>query len=227
MQIGAFSQRLGLEPRFRDGLRVTDGELADVVLMVLAGSVNRTLVRAFEDGGQHACGLTGADGGFFDAEELEPGSGLGFVGRIAAVRPQLVEQLLSAGFLPVIASVAPRPGNASEPFFNINADMAAATLAQALDADALLFLTDVAGVMNGEGEVLPELDHEQCARLAQAGELRGGMQPKIEAALSVATDLRVKIASGRGPQCVLNALLDGAGTNVTKIPMTQGSAGNG
>jgi acetylglutamate kinase len=215
-QIRRLGQALALPERYHDGLRVTDAAMAEVVLMVLGGAVNRTLVAALQRAGVDAVGISGADGGTFTARRLErPGVDLGFVGAVAAVRPGLVQALLAAGQLPVIATVAPGPEGDREPFYNLNADHAAGPLCRAFAGDALLFLTDVPGVLDSGRAVLPRLSPADCEQLVRSGIARGGMLPKLEAALLALREnprALVKIAPATGDDAVLQALQPGVGT---------------
>ncbi len=221
-QIARLCERLQLAETRIEGLRVTDEPTAEAVLMTLGGSVNRKLVAALQHAGLTAVGLTGADGNLFDAEPLEipSGAALGFVGRVAQVDASLPQALLQGGHVPVIATVAPRRGKPEEPFYNINADHAVAPLARALEADAVLFLTDVPAVRDGQGEPLEELDADRVAELKREGTLAGGMLPKTEAALAAAHALPeglVKIAAAHAPDCVRLALHDGVGTRFSSF----------
>jgi acetylglutamate kinase len=227
-QIRALGKALGLAERYHDGLRVTDAKTAEVVLMVLAGSVNRTLVAALQRAGLSAVGICGADGGTFTARPLvKPGVDLGFVGAVDAVRPRLVLELLAAGHVPVLATVAPgavSPGigaDGSEPFFNLNADLAAGPLCRAFGCDALLFLTDVPGVLDGRKQRLASLTPAQSAQLVSTGVATGGMLPKLDAALLARREnprALVKIAPADAPDAVLAALGAGTGTAFTDDP---------
>ena len=216
--IRALSARLGLEARYAQGLRVTDAETAEVVLWVLAGEVNRKLVASLCAQGVSAVGLSGADGGFFDARPLErEGAQLGYVGEIAQVRPRLALELWAGGHSPVIASVAPRRGApATEPFFNVNADHAVAPLAEALEVEAVLFLTDVPGVLRS-GQLLPELTPQLGREMIREGLVAGGMVPKLDAAFAAARACPaalVKIASAGLPDALLEALREESGTRI-------------
>jgi len=221
-QIRSLTGRLGIPDRYVDGLRVTDAATAEAVLCVLGGSVNRTLVAALGDAGLSAVGITGADGASFDARKLERGdTDLGYVGAVQHVRPALVDTLLGAGHVPVIATVAPlapdaeaSTAGAREHLYNINADHAAGPLAHALGADALLLLTDVPGVLEDE-KLLPLIDPHLASELRERGVLQGGMLPKVEAALgcaAAAPEAQVKIAPGSGPDALRAALLPETGT---------------
>jgi acetylglutamate kinase len=215
-QIKKVGASLGLQDRYHQGLRITDDATAEVVLMVLGGAVNRSLVAALQEAGVPSVGLTGADGGTFAAKKLrlDDGFELGHVGAVAAVRPALVETLLAAGYVPVIASVAPGPSSHA-PFFNVNADHAVAPLAKAFRCEAVLFLTDVPGVLDAKGQLLPQLTPEGCDELMDNGVAKGGMLPKLESALLAANvnpKALVKIATASGADSVLAALRAGTGT---------------
>lgn len=238
-QIRTVGKALGQKHRYHEGLRITDRETADTVLMVLGGLVNRNLVQSLSQSDVAAVGITGADGGTFSAKPLlRPGVDLGYVGSVDRVDGKLVESLLKGGFVPVIATVA--PGNhqdnepdSDQPFFNINADHAAGPLCDAFDCDALLFLTDVDGVLDAQGRLMPLLTDHDCARLISTGIASGGMQPKIESAQRAAHEnphAIVKIAPARGDDCVLAALRDGSGSRffaLAKPDTNQGALQHG
>ena len=218
-QIRERVRALGLVERYHEGLRVTDAATADVVLEVLAGAVNKALVRTLNDAGVAAVGLCGADGASFVARRLErAGVELGYVGEVDAVDPRLIEALLAARYVPVLATVAPLANGASAPsehFYNINADMAAGALGRACKADAIVFLTDVPGVLDGDKQKLALLTSEACAELQRAGVIHGGMLPKVEAALAALRSCPrslVKIAPAAGTDSVLRALRGEIGT---------------
>jgi acetylglutamate kinase len=218
-QIRALVRAIGLDERYHAGLRVTDAQTADAVLMVLAGLVNKELVHALQQAGVTACGISGADGASFHARKMHAADvELGYVGEIARVDGRLVEALIGQGYVPVVATAAPladgEPGLADH-FYNINADLAAGPLARALDCDALLFLTDVEGVLDGDRERIDVLTPERCAKLRAGGVVTGGMIPKTEAALAALSanpDALVKIAPAKGEDCVLRALERSVGT---------------
>jgi acetylglutamate kinase len=212
-QIRSLVRALGLPERYHEGLRVTDAATADVVLMVLAGLVNKELVRALGDAGLRAVGLSGVDGGSFAARRTElPGVDLGYVGSVAEANPALCATLLEAGYLPVVATAAPLSRSASGPrdhFYNINADLAAGPIAAALGADALLFLTDVPAVLDAEKRRLANLTRARAEKLRAEGVIAGGMIPKVEAALAALAALpggTVKIASAGGADAIRAAL---------------------
>ena len=219
-QIRALSKRLGIPDSYHDGLRVTDAATAQVATQVLAGEVNKSLVDSLNRGGVPAVGLCGADGGLFHAARHAPdGVDLGYVGQVHAVDGRLVAALHDAGFVPVIATMAPlAPGlpGPDEHLYNVNADHAAGPLAAALGCDALLFLTDVPGVLDAERRLLPSLTAADCAALRAAGTLHGGMIPKVECCVrSIAQGVQAAhIIDGRQPHSLLQEILtdEGVGT---------------
>lgn len=219
-QIRTLCKRLGLVERYVDGLRVTDAETADVVLMTLAGLVNRQVVDALQRGGVRAAGLCGADGHTFTARRYRhAGEDLGYVGQVHRVDGALVEAMLAAGYVPVLATAAPLAASEDAPadhFYNVNADQAAGPLAAALHADALLFLSDVPGVLDGDRRRLEQLTPTHTAALRQSGVIAGGMIPKVDAALAALTAAApgtlVKIASASGDDAILVALSHTHGT---------------
>lgn len=228
-QIRELSRRLDLAERYHDGLRVTDAATADVVTMVLAGLVNKELVRALSRAGLRAAGLCGADGDAFAVERTTAPVDLGYVGSVVRVERELVETLLAGGFVPVVATVAPlAPGREGpdDKLYNVNADMAAGPLAGALEADALLFLTDVEGVRDGDGRVLARLTPGRAAALRAEGAITGGMIPKVEVALAALRSLPrglVAVAPAAGPDALLAALA-GRGTRFAADPVPLGAA---
>ena len=213
-QVSRLTEALGLVPRRVRGLRVTDDGTARAVLQVLGGEVNAGLVAALEAAGVRAVGLTGADGGLFRAGVVDPA--LGHVGAVDAVDPEVLEALGAAGYVPVVATVTPRPGD-TEVFLNVNADMAVAPIAAAWGASAVLFLSDVPHVRHGEARI-PSLDGADAASLEAEGVIAGGMIPKVEAAVAAAEALpgaTVKIAAGDVADPVAAALSPEHGTLVT------------
>jgi acetylglutamate kinase len=171
--------RLGKSSEFVNGLRVTDAETRDVALMVLAGVVNKKLVAAIQAAGMPAIGFCGGDGMSFRARRKKVGNGeLGFVGEICFVDPCWIDAIWQQGGIPVIASLA--LGSDGE-YYNVNADEMAAACAAACHADALIFLTDVPGVKDAGGAVIPWLSTKQAADLAANSTISGGMLPKLQA----------------------------------------------
>jgi acetylglutamate kinase len=212
-EITAMSERLGLEARFRDGLRVTDAATMDVVKMVLTGKVNPELVAGINRLGGQAVGLSGEDGPSIIAEELDPN--LGLVGRVVQINPEPIVAMLERSYIPVIASVGlGYDGNA----YNINADTAAAEVAVALGAAKLILMTDVPGVLDGDKRVLSELSRSAAERLIANGQVTGGMIPKLQACLrSLERVPSAHIIDGRTPHSLLLELFTeaGIGTMVT------------
>jgi acetylglutamate kinase len=220
-QISSMLDRLGIESQFRGGLRVTTPEAMDVVRMVLVGQVQRELVGLINDHGPLAVGLSGEDAGLFtakptntivDGEEVD----LGLVGEVASVRPEAVNDLVAAGRIPVISSVAP---DAAGQVHNVNADTAAAALAIALGAEKLLVLTDVEGLYRDwpdSDDVIQEISPESLAELMPT--LASGMVPKMEACLQAVTGgvAKATVVDGREPHAVLLELFtdEGIGTQV-------------
>jgi len=177
--VSTWSRRLGLPVEKRDGLRVTTPEIAEVVEMVLGGPINRLLVTALRDAGLDAIGLSGVDGGLLTARAIGGGE-LGHVGEIASVRGSLLQSLLLAGLTPVIAPVAPSVTPPIRPL-NVNADQAASAIAAALDAQELLFVSDVPGVTI-DGVTQPTLAAAEIESIIEAGVATGGMAAKLRAA---------------------------------------------
>ena len=212
-EITAMSQRLGLEARFRNGLRVTDAATMDVVKMVLTGKVNPELVAGINRLGGQAVGMSGEDGPSIIAEKLDPE--LGLVGRVVQINPEPITAMIERSYIPVIASVGlGYDGNA----YNINADTVAAEVAIALRAAKLILMTDVPGVLDGDQRVLSELKRSAAERLIAAGQVSGGMIPKLEACLRSLDGVpSAHIIDGRTPHSLLLELFTeaGIGTMVT------------
>lgn len=162
---------------FRGGLRVTPPEILDAVLRVLAGSVNRQLVAELQRTGLRAVGLTGIDAGTVVASQMDPD--LGLVGKVEYVDPTLLERLVEDCYLPAVACIAGGEGGA---IYNVNADQMACACASALGVDRLVFLTDVGGVLDEEGDLVPSLDMEGAESLIESRVAVGGMEAKLRAA---------------------------------------------
>ena len=187
-QIGAMLTKMGIESKFEGGLRVTDEKTVEIVEMVLAGSINKEIVAMINAEGEWAIGLCGKDGNMVFAEKahktvVDPGSNiervldLGFVGELVEVDRTLIDLLAQSEMIPVIAPVAPgRDGHT----YNINADTFAGAIAGALAATRLLFLTDVPGVLDRNGELIKELTVAEARALIGDGTISGGMIPKVE-----------------------------------------------
>jgi acetylglutamate kinase len=222
-QIGQMLDRLGIESRFVDGLRVTDRATMEVVEMVLAGTINKGLVAAINAEGGCAIGLTGKDGGLIAArklarERLATGAGgeidFGFVGEPEQVNAAVLETFKKSDFIPVVAPIG--VGVMGETY-NINADTVAGAVAAAVKATRLLLLTDVAGVLDAEKRVISEIGAREARRLVARGVISGGMIPKVETCLA-AVEGGVEAAvilDGRVPHAILLELFtdtSGAGT---------------
>ncbi len=217
-EISAALKKQGKESRFVDGLRYTDAETMEVVQQVLCGKVNKDLAAMLNRQGGRAVGLCGMDDGLFKAVKLDERYGL--VGEIAEVNPSPVEDCLSHGRIPVVATVA--QGMDGETAYNVNADTAAARLAVALGAERLLLLTDVRGLLadpSDEGTLLPHVRASEIPGLEKDGVIQGGMIPKVRCAVEA---IRSGVPSavmldGRIPHALLIELLTdaGAGTMLT------------
>ena len=170
--------KIGKETEFVDGLRVTDGETADVVQMVLSGKINKSLVNRLQNKGGKAMGICGTDGHMIEAKQLDPR--LGFVGEITNVNPQPILDLLEMGYIPVVSSVGcDSDGNV----YNINADTAAAKIAGMLNAESLISMTNISGILRDKDDpssLIPKLTTAEAAQLMEEGIIAGGMIPKVE-----------------------------------------------
>ena len=217
-EISETMKRLGKEAKFVDGLRVTDKETVDIVQMVLAGKINKTLVNLIQMKGGHAVGLSGIDGGIIEAKMKN--EALGYVGEITKIRTQPITDLLEKNYIPVISTVASdRMGNT----YNINGDTAAAYIAGALGASRLIMMTDIAGILMDKDDpstLIPQITVEEAKKLYEKGIISGGMIPKVDCCIE-ALEKGVKnvvIMDGRIPHSILMELLtdEGAGTMVMK-----------
>jgi acetylglutamate kinase len=212
-EVSAWCERLGIAPRFLDGLRVTDPATLEVAVAVLAGLANSRLVATLRAAGVDAVGLNALDGGTVTAERHSEASRLGAVGAVTDISPELLETLLAQGRTPVLASIAA----AGEQLLNVNADDLAAGLAGALKARALVLLSDTPGLKLG-GQVVPRLAVHDIATALENPEVKDGMRPKLRAAAAAieAGARRVIIGAWNGPG-TLAALLAGeaGGTTLT------------
>ena len=214
-EIGAMLNRVGKQSRFVDGLRYTDEETMDIVQQVLCGKVNKDLVSIINNLGGQAIGLCGLDGALFQAKKLDEKYGL--VGKIVKVSPQVVEDTLAAGYIPVISTVA--LGIDNDTAYNINADTASAELAIALGAEKLILLTDVRGVLRDpkdEATLIPQIRLHEVPGLMASGVIGGGMIPKIQCCVNAVEHgvRRTHILDGRIPHSILTEMLShkGVGT---------------
>jgi acetylglutamate kinase len=222
-QISSMLDRLGIESEFRGGLRVTTPEAMDVVRMVLVGQVQRELVGLVNEHGPLAVGLSGEDAGLFtaqrthtvvDGEEVD----LGLVGEVIEVRPESVLDLIEAGRVPVVSSIAP---DVDGVVYNVNADLAAAALAVALKAEKLLVLTDVEGLYldwPDPEEVIGEISPEELERILPT--LASGMIPKMGACLQAVRNgvPRATVVDGREPHAVILELFTNEGVGTQVLP---------
>lgn len=208
--INAMLKRLDVPVKFKDGLRVTDDETMEAVQEVLVGHVNQQLVWALNEYGHNAVGISGADGKTLKAEPIDPD--LGRVGRIREVDASLINTILDDGYIPVVATVGCGPDG----FYNINADVAADKIAEAMGADKLIYLTDVDGLFrdfSDEDSLVAQLTRTETHELLESGTLDGGMIPKIR---SVAEALdagvsEVVILNGTYPHSLLLEIFTDAG----------------
>lgn len=227
-QIGAMLKRMNIESRFEGGLRVTDQQTVEIVEMVLAGSINKQITALINSEGEWAIGLSGKDGNMVFAEKAkktirDPDSNiervvdLGFVGEPAEVDRTLLDLLATSAMIPVLAPVAPgRDGHT----YNINADTFAGAIAGAVNAERLLFLTDVPGVLDGEGKLIPKLTIAEAEAMIADGTISGGMIPKVETCIDALNGgvEGVVILNGKVAHCVMIELFTeyGAGTLMVK-----------
>jgi acetylglutamate kinase len=220
-QIGALMKRLGKEPRFVGGMRVTDEETIEIVEMVLVGKINKEIVGLINHHGGRAVGLSGKDASLLRArrrlhrlpsgEEVD----IGLVGEVVAVSTEPIRLLEDAGFVPVIAPVG--IGDAGETY-NINADLVAGEMAAALGAEKLIHLTDVQGIVGTDGRLVSTLARKDAERLVREGVIDGGMLPKVESSLRAleAGTAKAHIIDGRVPHAILLELFtrEGVGTEI-------------
>jgi acetylglutamate kinase len=218
-QIDALLVRLGIQPKKVKGMRVTDQATMEVVEMVLGGKINQDLCALFNAHGGKAVGLSGHDGGFVTCQRmLEEGVDLGLVGAPVRCDATLILTLLKSNFIPVIAPVGADETGRS---LNVNADLMAAAVAGALQAEKLVLLTDVEGVLDGSGELIHQLDRAEVEAGIAAGGIAGGMIPKVRCCLdALAAGVKsAHIVDGRQPHTLLlEAFTDrGIGTQIRNV----------
>ena len=212
--INEWLTKLNIPTRFEQGLRVTDAMTLDVVRMVLLGQVNQGLVVMTSQLGGRAIGLSGTDGNMVRAHVID--ERLGFVGEVEAVDPTLVQGLLDQEYIPIIAPLGHGPDGTC---LNINADLVASHLAGALNAEKLIFLSNVVGICRADGSLISELDEAEAKQLMADGVINGGMIPKVSACLDALCAVsRVHIVDGREPHVLLRELFtdQGAGTMIKR-----------
>ena len=212
--INEWLSKLNVPIRFEHGLRVTDARTLEVVRMVLLGQVNQGLVLLAAQLGGKAIGLSGTDGGMVCARIAD--ERLGFVGEIESVDPTLVHVLIDQGYIPIVAPLGQGPEGVC---LNINADLVAAHLASALQAEKLIFLSNVQGICHRDGSLISELTAADAQQLLEEGVISGGMIPKVSACLN-ALDVvpRMHIVDGREPHVLVRELFtdQGAGTMIVR-----------
>ncbi|MBV6341848.1 acetylglutamate kinase [Candidatus Magnetobacterium casense] len=214
-QITTMMQRFGKQPVFVDGHRVTDRETMQIVEMVLGGSINKEIVSLINRHGGKAVGLTGRDASFIKARKKTGGADLGLVGEVEAVDVSILTALISGGFIPVVAPIG--TGSDTEAL-NINADLVAAAIASTLEAEKLILLTDVPGIIDKDGATISTLRADDFQGLAAEGTIKGGMLPKVQACLQGLNSKVTKthIIDGRNPHCLLLEIFTqkGVGTEI-------------
>jgi len=227
-QISQVMEKMGLKPVFVEGQRVTDPETMSVVEMVLVGTVNKSIVSLINRHGGRAVGLSGRDGDLIEAEKMQvyryAGEDrppeiidIGRVGKVKKVNPGVLRTLMEADFIPVLAPVGVGPEGEA---YNINADLVAGAVAGALSAEKVIYLTDVAGVLDKEGELLPSLTLSDLEKLLEEGTARGGMIPKLKSARKAlaAGVHKAHIIDGRVPHALLLELFTDQGVGTEIIP---------
>jgi acetylglutamate kinase len=227
-QINQVLDRMGMRPKFVRGMRMTDAPTMDVVEMVLGGKVNKSIVALINRNGGRAVGLSGKDGGLLQAEKLtivqRTAAGTppeiidpGLVGKVTAVQPEILHTLAKEGFIPIVAPVGFGPQGET---FNINADLVASQVAMSLSAGRLVYLTDVDGVLDGDGQLISSIAARDIRALVDDGTITGGMIPKIEYALEALQNGvgKVPIINGTRRHALLLELFtdSGIGTEVTE-----------
>ncbi len=227
-QIGSLLERLNIESRFVDGMRVTDAKTMDVVEMVLGGSVNKEIVSSINRSGGKAIGVTGKDGRLIRARPMQVTSknpeltaneivDIGQVGEVRQIDREILDVILDSDFIPVIAPIGADDNGKS---YNINADLVAGKIAQVMQAEKLMLLTNVAGLMDADGTVLTGLSAPRVDELIADGTVHGGMLPKISCALDAVKSgvASAHIVDGRVPHAVLLEIFtdEGMGTKITR-----------
>ncbi len=216
--ISQWMQRQGIPPRFVEGLRVTDAASLEIVVAVLSGLINKELVSSLQQMGGRAIGISGIDGGLLEGRIGNPD--LGFVGEINQVNGELLQVILDGGYIPMIAPLARHCDDGSENAgspLNVNGDTVAGELAHALQAERLVFLTDVEGILDGSNRLISRLDRRRANALFQSGVVRGGMIPKLAACLRALERAPVaNVIDGRHPEALLDCLR-GVSTGTTIV----------
>jgi len=218
--ITSMLNRLGIKTRFVKGLRVTDPEVMEVVEMVLVGKINKQIVAGINECGGKAIGLSGKDGSLIQAVQMNGAEDLGFVGEVAQINPCVLNPLVEAGYIPVIAPIGIGQDGMT---YNINADHVASKIAVSLGADKLILLTDVPGILTDPGDpstLISSIRISEIPDLIDAGIISGGMIPKVECCIHALENgvARTHIVDGRVPHSILLEVLtdQGSGTMVVK-----------
>lgn len=215
-QISGMMEKLGKEPKFVNGVRVTDAETMEIVEMVLGGKINKEIVTLINQHGGRAVGLTGKDGGLIQAKQLKAkGDNLGMVGEVRSIDTRILETLDRGRFIPVISPVgADEKGKT----YNINADLVAGEVAAAFRAEKLLILTDVKGILHLDGALLSTLSKKEVLRLMRRKVINKGMLPKVQACLAALEGgvMKTHIIDGRVPHVLLLEVFtdQGIGTEI-------------
>ncbi|WP_373230871.1 acetylglutamate kinase [Cohnella sp.] len=212
--------KLGIESRFMSGLRVTDEATLDVVEMVLAGRINKEIVRKLQKNGAKSIGLSGTDGNLIGAKPVVNAHEVGLVGDVTGVNATLIEGIIELGYLPVIAPIGIDEAGQR---YNINADTAAGAIASHLGVDTMIVVTDVPGIMrtvNGEKVILPQVTFADIEEMIRSEEIYGGMIPKVRAAMSClhGNVKEVLIVDGAVPRVLIKAVTEGnIGTRIVRL----------
>jgi len=218
-QISDMMKRLGKEPRFVDGVRVTDKETMEIVEMVLGGVINKEIVELISRHGGRAVGVSGKDGRLITAKPVKAAGrkrvDLGQVGDVDSIDPQILVDLTSNRYIPVIAPIGVGRDGAT---YNINADLVAGAVARAVKAEKLVVLTDVAGILDRRGSLVPTLSRKDIQRLIKSGTITSGMLPKVQACLAAVEGgvAKAHIIDGRVPHALLLEIFtkEGIGTEI-------------
>jgi len=217
-EINQMLKRLDIRSEFVNGLRVTDAETMEVVEMVLGGKVNKAIVSGLNASGGRAIGISGKDDGLIEAEPLDPSGQMGFVGQVTKINPGIIETMIDNGYIPVIAPIGI---DSEQETYNINADLVAAAIAVAINADKLVLLTDVPGLLKDPGDpgsLISTLAISEVDDLIKSGVIAGGMLPKVDCCVeSVKGGVgRTHIIDGRVPHSLLLEIFtrQGIGTMV-------------
>ena len=227
-QINKVLEQMGISSTFVKGMRLTDEPTMDVVEMVLGGKVNKSIVAQINHQGGKAVGLSGKDGGLIQAKKLtivfredenKPPEIIdpGLVGDVTAINPEIIHTLTSHGFIPIIAPVGAGPSGET---FNINADLVASKVAAALSAGRLIFITDVDGLLDISGKLVPSVDRVQAGQMIEDKSISGGMIPKIECALEALEQgiEKVQMINGKRRHALLLELFTDKGIGTEVIP---------